>query len=71
MDGYKQAFKFSMTGDNSCAESGAPVTDSVYVEMHGEDLTITDVLAKFEEFLMACGYSDCLRIKRFDLVDRW
>jgi hypothetical protein len=70
MNGFKQVFKFEMTGADSCTESGAPITEHVQLEVRGEDLAITDVLAKFEDFLMSCGYSAFLRNKRFDVVDR-
>jgi hypothetical protein len=67
--GVKQDFRFELYSENSCTESGAPVTDVVHVEMRGADLNVTDILARFQEFLMACGYASTFVEKRIDLVD--
>ena len=67
--GVKQDFKFELYSENSCTESGAPVTDIVHVEMRGADLNVHDILAKFQEFLMACGYASSFIGSRIELVD--
>jgi hypothetical protein len=66
---HTQDFTFEMFAENSCTESGAPVRDIVRVEMQGADLVVTDILARFQEFLMACGYASTFTTKRIDLVD--
>lgn len=61
-----QHFSFELYAPTSCTESGVPVVDRVSVQMQGADLPLHDVLAKFEQFLLACGYS--LDGKHLDLV---
>lgn len=65
----KQHFTFEMYAPTSVSESGIPVVDRVSIQMQGDDLLVTDVIAKFEYFLKACGYSACLKGKRLDFVD--
>lgn len=65
----KQHFTFEMYAPTSVSESGIPVVDRVSIQMQGDDLPATDVIAKFEYFLRACGYWDCLKGKRLDFVD--
>ena len=67
--GVKQDFRFELYSENSCTESGAPVTDIVHVEMRGADLNVMDILARFQEFLMACGYSSSFKERQIELVD--
>ena len=57
----KQHFTFEMYAPTSCTESGEPIVDRVSVQMQGDDLSVYDVIAKFELFLQACGYSMCGR----------
>ena len=52
-----QHFSFELYAPTSCSESGVPVLDRVSVQMQGPDLPIGDVIAKFELFLQACGYT--------------
>ena len=63
----KQHFSFELYSPTSCTESGVPIVDRVSVQMQGEDIGLCDILAKFENFLQACGYS--LAGCRLDLVD--
>jgi hypothetical protein len=53
----KQHFSFELYAPTSCTESGVPIVDRVSIQMQGEDLLLGDVVAKFELFLQACGYS--------------
>jgi hypothetical protein len=64
----KQHFTFEMYAPTSCTESGEPIVDRVSVQMQGDDLGIHDVLAKFENFLQACGYS--MKDRYLDVVER-
>ena len=60
MDKYEpvmQHFSFELYSPTSCTESGVPVVDRVSIQLQGADLPIGDVIAKFELFLQACGYS--------------
>lgn len=62
-----QHFSFELYAPTSCTDSGVPVVDRVSIQMQGADIPVGDVLAKFEQFLKACGYS--LDGKIVDLVD--
>jgi hypothetical protein len=66
----QQHFTFEMYAPLSISESGVPIVDRVNVQMQGEDLTIFDVIGKFEDFLKACGYGACLEGKRIDIVGK-
>lgn len=70
MEPVKQHFTFEMYSPTSYAESGAPVVDRVSVQMQGDDMSIHDVIAKFEDFLKACGYGLQLERKRIDVIGR-
>lgn len=68
--GVKQHFTFEMYAPNSVSESGIPIVDRVNIQMQGNDLCMNDLIAKFEDFLSACGYGACLKGKRLDLVGK-
>jgi len=53
----KQHFSFELYAPVSTSESGVPIVERVSVQMQGDDLTMHDIVAKFEDFLKACGYS--------------
>ncbi len=52
----KQHFTFEMYAPMSASDSGVPVVDRVSVQMQGDDLSLKDIMSKFQQFLMACGY---------------
>jgi hypothetical protein len=64
----KQHFSFELYAPTSCTESGVPIVDRVSIQMQGEDLLLGDVVAKFELFLQACGYS--LDGRHLEIVER-
>lgn len=66
----KQHFTFEMYAPTSVSESGVPLVERVSVQMQGEDLILTDILAKFEDFLRSCGYSTILESKRIDMIEK-
>lgn len=68
MKPVKQHFTFEMYSPTSYSESGIPVVDRVSVQMQGDDLPIHDVIAKFESFLRACGYSLQMERKRIEIM---
>lgn len=61
-------FTFEMYAPNSVSESGVPMMDRVNIQFSGDELSVTDVIAKFEDFLKASGYS--LGNKYLDLVEK-
>jgi hypothetical protein len=63
-------FSFEMYAPASVSESGVAIVERVAVSMQGRELSITDVLAKFEDFLRACGYAGSLENKVIDLVEK-
>jgi len=65
---HRQHFNFEMYAPTSITESGIPIVERASVHMEGNDLSLYDVIAKFEDFLKACGYS--LNDKIIDLVER-
>ncbi len=66
----QQHFTFEMYAPTSTSESGVPIMDRVNVQMQGADLSVYDVIDKFEAFLKACGYSACLEGKRIDIIGK-
>ena len=70
MEPVKQHFTFEMYSPTSYSESGVPIVDRVSVQMQGADLPIHDVIAKFEDFLKACGYAGAFQSKRIDIIGR-
>jgi hypothetical protein len=64
----KQHFSFELYSPTSCTESGVPIVDRVSIQMQGEDLLLGDVVAKFEMFLLACGYT--LAGRHLEIVER-
>lgn len=52
----RRSFTFEMYAPASYSPSGVPMMDRINVQMQGENLTRDDVIAKFEDFLIACGY---------------
>lgn len=67
---HKQHFTFEMYAPTSMSESLVPIVERTSLQMTGDDLPIYDVIAKFEDFLRACGYNACLEGKRLDIVGR-
>jgi hypothetical protein len=65
---YRSHFTFEMYAPNSVSESGAAMTDRVSIQFSGEDLSTTDIVAKFEDFLKAAGY--VFDGKYLDLVEK-
>lgn len=65
---HKQHFTFEMYAPTSLSESFIPINERINMQMSGNDLHIIDVIAKFEDFLKACGYS--LEGKRIDIVGK-
>jgi hypothetical protein len=64
----KQHFTFEMYAPTSCTESGTPIVERVQIQMQGADLTLYEVIAKFEDFLKAAGYT--FDGKCLDLVEK-
>jgi hypothetical protein len=54
----RRSFTFEMYAPTSYSPSGVPIVDRINVQMQGENLTRNDVVTKFIEFLLACGYGD-------------
>ena len=65
---YRSHFTFEMYAPHSVSESGSAMMDRVNIQFSGEDLNVTDIIAKFEDFLKASGY--VFDGKFLDLVDR-
>lgn len=59
-------FTFERYTPNSVSESGVPMLDRVSIQFSGDELSATDVIAKFEDFLKASGYS--LGKNKLDLI---
>jgi len=59
-------FTFEMYSPNSVSESGVPIMERVNVQFSGQELSVYDILAKVQDFLVACGYS--LDGKNVDLL---
>jgi hypothetical protein len=59
-------FTFEMYSPNSVSESGVPIMERVNVQFSGQELSVHDVLAKVQDFLVACGY--VMHNKNVDLV---
>jgi len=53
----KQHFTFEMYAPTSFTDDGVPIVERVSMQMQGEDLSVTDVINKFNQFLRACGYN--------------
>ena len=70
MQPLKQHFTFEMYAPTSTSESGVPLIERVSVQMQGENLILTDILVKFEDFLRSCGYSTLLENKRIDIIGK-
>lgn len=51
----RRSFTFEMYAPTSYSPSGVPIVDRINVQMQGENLTRNDIIAKFSEFLLACG----------------
>lgn len=52
----KRHFTFEMYAPTSVSPSGVPIVDRVSVQMQGDNLSLGDVMDKFQQFLIACGY---------------
>lgn len=65
---HKQHFTFEMYAPTSVSESLIPIVERTSVQIQGNDLPISDVIGKFEDFLKACGYASCLEGKRIDVI---
>jgi hypothetical protein len=57
-----------MYAPHSVSESGAAMSDRVSIQFSGQDLSTTDIVAKFEDFLRASGY--VFDGKYLDLVEK-
>jgi hypothetical protein len=66
----QQHFTFEMYAPTSISESGIPIVDRVNIQMQGADLSVYDVIGKFEDFLRSCGYAACLECKRIDILGK-
>jgi len=65
---HRSHFTFEMYAPHSVSESGSAMMDRVNIQFSGEDLSVTDIIAKFEDFLKASGY--VFDGKYLDLIEK-
>lgn len=52
----KRHFTFEMYAPTSVSPSGVPIVERVSIQLQGDDLSLQDLIAKFSQFVNACGY---------------